>query len=194
VQIADNGPGIPEENLDKIWASFYTTKGAKHAGLGLSAARRIIKQLEGELKAANRPEGGAIFEFLLPYREEKESAGALPSGLQILLIDDEDAWQREIADLLEKAGNHITRVLSVPEDLTPFDVILVDDVLAGANNVQILKALRASGAADQTLVVASRLNAERATEIVRFGVQDVRVKPYTVAGLVELFSALEDTA
>ncbi len=188
VRIADNGPGIPEADLDKIWASFYTTKGAKHAGLGLSAARRIIRQFEGELIAANRPAGGAVFEFLLPYHEGEVFEGDLPAGEQILLIDDADVWQARMTDVLERAGNHVTRLLNVPDDLSPFDVILVDDVLDGAKSVQILKEIRTAGAAERTSVVASRLTAERVTALLRFGVHDVRVKPYTVAGLADLLS------
>ena len=194
VRVVDNGPGIPEVDLDKIWASFYTTKGTKHAGLGLSAARRIVKQLEGDLLAANRAGGGAVFEFLLAIREEEDATEALPSGWQILLIDNADAWQEEVTNILEQAGNHVTRALNVPDDLAPFDAILVDDVLADITSTQILSALRAAGAASRTLVVASRLNAERATQIVRFGVQDIRVKPYTVAGLADLFSVLRNNS
>ena len=76
--IADNGPGIPEEARDEIFASGYTTrgKGAEagggwpviHRGLGLAITRSIIEAAGGRVLAANRAQGGARFEIELPVR------------------------------------------------------------------------------------------------------------------------------
>jgi two-component system NtrC family sensor kinase len=69
VQIADNGPGIPSEVLEKIWEPFFTTKAAgKGTGLGLSICSDIAHRLGGTISVANRPEGGALFTLRLPMR------------------------------------------------------------------------------------------------------------------------------
>jgi len=66
-RIKDSGPGIPEENLDRIFAPFFTTKGEKKGnGLGLSIVKQIVDQLGGKITARNREEGGARFEVVLP--------------------------------------------------------------------------------------------------------------------------------
>lgn len=66
-RIKDSGPGIPEENLDRIFAPFFTTKGEKKGnGLGLSIVKQIVDRLGGTITAGNRKEGGAEFEVVLP--------------------------------------------------------------------------------------------------------------------------------
>jgi C4-dicarboxylate-specific signal transduction histidine kinase len=65
--IADNGPGIPPEVLPRLFEPFFTTKEVgKGTGLGLAIAYGIAQEHGGELHAANRPEGGAVFTLELP--------------------------------------------------------------------------------------------------------------------------------
>jgi PAS domain S-box-containing protein len=65
VSIRDNGPGIPQENLPKIFLPFFTTK-AHGTGLGLAIVQKIIVQHGGTVEARNLPEGGAEFVVWLP--------------------------------------------------------------------------------------------------------------------------------
>ena len=82
LKIEDNGPGIPEEALQKIFTSGYTTHGKgtedergsggwplSHRGLGLAIARSIVETAGGRISASNREQGGARFEIELPVRE-----------------------------------------------------------------------------------------------------------------------------
>ena len=188
VRITDDGGGIPEEDLERIWAAFYTTKGAKHAGLGLSACYQILKQLDGRVSAANAPGGGATFEMLIPVYEGSLPSGDLPAGKAILLVDDDDGWSRFVGTVLTGAGSRVTRSVEVPADVDAFDAILVDDVLEGGDVLDGLRQLRASGAGDRTLVVASSLGVERTMALMPFGVRDVVLKPYTAAALAELIA------
>jgi signal transduction histidine kinase len=76
--IEDNGPGVPQKALEKIFESGYTTraKGGKttagwpaaHRGLGLSITRSIVEAAGGRISAANRAQTGARFEIELPMR------------------------------------------------------------------------------------------------------------------------------
>jgi two-component system NtrC family sensor kinase len=69
VQIADNGPGIKPEILEKIWEPFFTTKEAgKGTGLGLSICSDIAHKLGGTVTVENKPQGGAVFTLKLPLR------------------------------------------------------------------------------------------------------------------------------
>jgi GAF domain-containing protein/CheY-like chemotaxis protein len=186
VRITDSGPGIPEEDLAKIWAAFYTTKGAKHAGLGLSACYQILKQSDGHVSAANAPGGGAAFELLVPVYDGPSLWAELPAGRSILLVDDDDSWSRFVETTLGGAGNTVTRAIDVQEDVTGFDLILVDDALAAADVLDVLKQLRSAALGDRTLVVASSLRVERTMALMPYGVRDVVLKPYTPASLVGL--------
>jgi signal transduction histidine kinase len=74
--VLDNGPGIPEQVLGRLFDRMVTTKpkGAG-TGLGLRICRRIVEEMQGTISAANRPEGGACFEILLPLASrEPDSA------------------------------------------------------------------------------------------------------------------------
>lgn len=71
VSVHDSGPGIPEEALEKIFERFYRADRARSrsqggAGLGLSIARNLAQAHGGTLRAANHPQGGAVFTLELP--------------------------------------------------------------------------------------------------------------------------------
>ncbi|MFP4393807.1 MAG: GAF domain-containing protein [Anaerolineales bacterium] len=187
-RIADNGPGLPEDRMDKIWAAFYTTKGVKHAGLGLSACLQILKQIDGQIIANNRPEGGAVFDILIPVFTGKDQPATFPMAKSILLVDDEDPWSSFVEDILMKAGNTVARVSGGQADFGVFDIILVDDILEETDSTAIIKKISKSGMGKKTIVVSSDLRVERTTEIIRYGVMDMFVKPYTKAGLARLLS------
>ena len=65
VQVEDQGPGIAESDLERIFAPFYTTK-SSGTGLGLAISRRIAAEHGGSLKARCGAQGGAAFVLSLP--------------------------------------------------------------------------------------------------------------------------------
>lgn len=67
--VADNGPGIPERDLQKIFLPFYTTK-SEGTGLGLAVVQKVALQHGGSIEARNRAGGGAEFLLWLPLRQE----------------------------------------------------------------------------------------------------------------------------
>ncbi len=67
VTIKDNGPGIPKEIQDKIWVSFFTTKGGSGGtGLGLSSVMQIVNQHGGRINLESETGKGATFFVRLP--------------------------------------------------------------------------------------------------------------------------------
>jgi signal transduction histidine kinase len=67
--VSDNGPGVPERDLPKIFLPFYTTK-SEGTGLGLAVVQKVALQHGGSIEARNRPGGGAEFLLWLPLRQE----------------------------------------------------------------------------------------------------------------------------
>lgn len=65
IEVRDTGPGIPADQLSKIFIPFFTTKPKGH-GIGLALAHRIVTEHGGTLTAANHPDGGAVFTIKLP--------------------------------------------------------------------------------------------------------------------------------
>ena len=69
--VCDNGPGVPEEDLTRIFDRFWRGEKSRSrewggAGLGLAIARQFVEIQGGRIYAANRPEGGLIVGFVLP--------------------------------------------------------------------------------------------------------------------------------
>jgi signal transduction histidine kinase len=65
VSIHDQGPGLPNDKLNEVFETFYTTK-QQGTGLGLSIVRTIIETYGGKVWAENQASGGAVFRFTLP--------------------------------------------------------------------------------------------------------------------------------
>ncbi|HEX6961108.1 MAG TPA: ATP-binding protein, partial [Lacipirellula sp.] len=73
LEIADSGPGLPEQDLPRLFDPFFTTK-PSGTGLGLSIVHRIVEAHGGRLTAMNCPEGGAAFTIELPPRRAMGAA------------------------------------------------------------------------------------------------------------------------
>jgi two-component system NtrC family sensor kinase len=116
LSFADNGPGIPNNIINRIFDPFFTTKEVgQGTGLGLSICYGIISEHNGRIRAKNSPPGGAVFEIELPVVEPavRPQAPATPPQtgpsttirLDILVVDDE----KPILNLLERVlimGGH----------------------------------------------------------------------------------------
>ncbi len=68
VRIADTGCGIPAENFDTIFASFFTTKGEKGTGIGLWVTKSILEKVGGRIEVVSSTTGkrGTCFSVFLP--------------------------------------------------------------------------------------------------------------------------------
>jgi signal transduction histidine kinase len=65
VSVRDRGHGIPNDSLDRIFDTFFTTK-RDGLGMGLAICRSIIDAHRGKIWARNNADGGATFFFALP--------------------------------------------------------------------------------------------------------------------------------
>jgi signal transduction histidine kinase len=67
VEVADTGPGIPQDHLDRIFDPFFTTKGAKKGtGLGLSVTYGIVQEHGGAIDVKSQPGAGTRFTLEFP--------------------------------------------------------------------------------------------------------------------------------
>jgi two-component system, OmpR family, phosphate regulon sensor histidine kinase PhoR len=81
ITVADSGPGIPSEDLTRVFERFYRVDKSRSrpggTGLGLAIVKHLVELHGGEAVAANRPEGGAVFTVRLPVTGSQ----SLGSGL-----------------------------------------------------------------------------------------------------------------
>lgn len=72
ITVADSGPGVAPQLVERIFDPFFSTKGVgKGLGLGLSISYNIVRDFGGTLSVANAPEGGAVFTVTLPLAGAK---------------------------------------------------------------------------------------------------------------------------
>ena len=74
ISVSDQGHGLAEEDIEKIFAPFYTTK-AEGMGIGLAICRSIIEFHQGRLWVEPRREGGTVFHFTVPIEENNDENG-----------------------------------------------------------------------------------------------------------------------
>ena len=110
--IRDEGPGIPEEILKKIFDPYFTTK-PKGSGLGLATSYSIVKNHEGYICAESRPGKGATFHIYLPASENEIEPEAervttrVEQHGKILVLDDEEVICELITYTLSALGYEV---------------------------------------------------------------------------------------
>jgi two-component system OmpR family sensor kinase len=90
LEVRDHGPGLPADAGEAIFERFWRSEGGRSrgpggAGLGLAIVKAIVESLQGEIRASNAPDGGAVFRVSLPIAQEDfgaegQAAPSVPTG------------------------------------------------------------------------------------------------------------------
>ena len=138
--VSDTGHGIPEEDIDRIFNPYYTTKEVgKGTGMGLAVVHSIVKEHNGIITVKSKPGKGTTFSIFFPSVEkdvvmESEPADKLPRGKEkILFIDDEHSMVNIARQRLERLGYEVDTKMSSIEALElfrskpdQFDLVITD--------------------------------------------------------------------
>ena len=72
-EVSDNGMGMPEEVQNKLFSSFFSTKGHRGTGLGLMNTRKMIEEHQGTIDVKSEPGQGTVFTVRLPFQTVKRA-------------------------------------------------------------------------------------------------------------------------
>ncbi|MBI5353068.1 MAG: GAF domain-containing protein [Chloroflexi bacterium] len=185
IVVDDNGAGMSEDVMRKVWSPFFTTRGVTHHGLGLPAAMHVVSQSQGRIALVSEEGKGTTVAMFMPRAHGNDEPVEVGNIRNVLLIDDNDDWAKLFAGLLKGTKVKLTRSV----DLGKFpdaDLILVDENIVSLFLNDVLYALSKAGYLSKTVVLTSAINPERVTQFLRDGVKDVTVKPYTGSEVSEL--------
>ena len=160
IAVKDHGIGIPEDNLDKIFDPYFTTKEMGN-GLGLATAYSIVNKHGGHIKAESQAGEGTTFTIFLPatgrrnQKEPLEPGGEVElRGQKVLVMDDEATVLEVASEMLRSMGCTVQTALDGGEALekfkraqeegTPFSLVIIDlTVPGGMGGVDTIRELRA---------------------------------------------------
>jgi signal transduction histidine kinase len=72
--VTDNGVGMSEEVKNRLFSSFFSTKGHRGTGLGLMNTRKMVEEHQGTISVTSEPGEGTVFTVRLPYGTAKDAA------------------------------------------------------------------------------------------------------------------------
>lgn len=148
-QVKDDGSGIGEENLQKIFDPYFSTKDKETgSGLGLYVAYGIIKAHNGHIDVTSKINEGTQFDVFLPSYEPTKFERIKHSDKIILVADDEIMLRDLLAELLESSGFTVIRVTSGTETLKVLteeikvDLIILDYNMPEMNGLECITEIR----------------------------------------------------
>jgi GAF domain-containing protein len=185
VKIEDDGAGMTEDLMGKVWSPFFTTRGIGHHGLGLPAAMHVVSQAQGRITLISEAGKGTNVVMYMPMGKAGKSVVEAGSVKSILLIDDNDDWAKLFTDLLKDTKVKLTQSTDLKK-IPPADLIFVDENIESIPLTDVLFALSKAGLTSKTVILTSAINPERVTKFLNDGVKDVVLKPYSGDEISEL--------
>jgi len=144
--VSDTGSGIAEENLNKIFDPYFSTKQKDTgSGLGLYVSYGIIKAHKGHIDVTSKIGIGTTFDVYLPVFEPQETAKDKDSNKIIMLADDEEMLSELLAEMLESSGYYVIKVKSGEEVITVLTEELKVDLLIIDYNMPVMNGLECIG-------------------------------------------------
>ncbi|MFN8488151.1 MAG: response regulator [Caldilineaceae bacterium] len=158
LQVADNGVGMDQATMQRIFDPFFSTKAHGH-GLGLAATLGIIRTHHGGIQVETQPGVGTKFTVLLPATPlpavapggaGQATVSVVADKQLVLVIDDEPSIREAISDILATEGVQVCVAASGEAGIAAFrqqhhqiGLILLDMKMPGLSGIETFQALRA---------------------------------------------------
>ncbi len=213
IMVKDEGCGIDEPNLHRIFDPYFTTRGMGN-GLGLAVAYSIIKQHGGHIKAMSEPAKGAVFILYLPAFQERHNAEesenaedtecvddlsveehtAAEKSVRILIMDDDEAIRMVVAEMLEAIGFLSESAVNGEQTVEmyrmamdrgePFDLIIMDLTIKGGMGGKKAVHEILMIDPDASVIISSGYAGDPVmANYAEYGFKGIITKPYTIGNL-----------
>ena len=198
ISVTDNGPGIPSEDVEKIFEPFYSKKikGRSGTGLGLAIVWNTITDHNGRLEVTTGPEGTS---FQLIFRQTSEKTAEKTShrnladfkgqGQRVLVVDDVDI-QRKLASKMLASLNY--EPVAVPSGEAAvellkhenFDLVILDMIMhPGMNGRETYAAIMEFKPKQKAIIASGMAETDEVVKAQAMGAGQFVNKPYTVEEL-----------
>ncbi|MFH1148431.1 MAG: ATP-binding protein, partial [Pseudomonadota bacterium] len=203
ITVEDQGTGIPEEHLTRIFDPYFTTK-EKGSGLGLTTAYSIVKNHDGHIRVESKVGVGTTVYVYLPasleavpadeIEEGSPSENPLPGKGRVLIMDDEEMVREVAGEILTHMGYEVdyakngTEAIAVYQDAKwtgrPFDVLIMDlTIPGGMGGKEAVKKLLEIDPEARVIVSSGYSSDPIMSDFARYGFVGVIAKPYRIEDL-----------
>jgi len=207
IDIQDSGIGISQQNLDRIFEPYFTTK-LKGNGLGLATSYSIIKNHGGTIEVASKEGKGTTFtihllattDVILKEETPYENSSGARKG-RILLMDDEELVRRVAkgmfqvlghdADIASDGAKAVELFIQARESGTPYDLVILDlTVKGGMGGEEAIKKIREIDPHVVSVVSSGYGDSPVVADFHVHGFTASLDKPYTIESLQNCIEAL----
>jgi PAS domain S-box-containing protein len=203
IAIRDEGIGIPEKLLKKIFDPYFTTKQAG-SGLGLATSYSIVRNHQGHIEVSSAPGEGSTFIIHLPALKNGQVSGEAPEtlessiqGRKVLVMDDEEKVRAIAIQMLKVLGFPATGARDGTAALelygkarregTPFDLVILDLTVAGGmGGRETIAGLLALDPDARVVVSSGYSNDPILAHYHEYGFRAVLPKPYMMKDLTRV--------
>lgn len=201
VKIEDNGIGMDDATLKRIFFPFFTTKGKQGTGMGLSVVYGVISRHKGEIDVSSKVGVGTAVSITLPLalgtaaEERQPLAPKEIHKARILLIDDDDNIREVISDMLEYLGH---KVMSVPNGdkgiemfgQQEFDLVITDLGMPGLSGWDVVRICKNSRPDVPVVMISGWGNQINEETAARSQLDGILAKPFEMSKIKTMLDSI----
>jgi len=196
--VADTGCGMDEATQKRIFEPFYSTKGERGTGLGLSASHGIITRHDGQFMVASEPNEGTRIEIRLPLYEKKHTAKTqarfvMPQQAKqarVLIVDDEDNVRALLCDAFAAAGHTVVEAQTGTQALArlqdqKIDLVICDLGLPEISGAQVARWVKENLPATSLILATGWAEMITPEDRAQGRIDAVITKPFAITEVLE---------
>jgi CheY-like chemotaxis protein len=207
VEVADSGVGMNEETRQKCMVPFFTTKGERGTGLGLSMVFGMVERHSASIEIDSAPGAGTIIRLrfavataVLVAPRRSSDAPPVPARLRLLLVDDDPVLLKSLRDALEADGHVIVAADGGKAGIAefnaalarnePYAAVITDLGMPYLDGRKVAAAIKAASPATPVILLTGWGQRMIAEEDIPNHVDRVLAKPPKLRELREVLSQL----